>query len=67
MRWEQSLEERYAWLTVPVFARRLLDGLPYPECMMLLATAYRDVAAVHPEPRTATALAFTATVEHASA
>jgi SAM-dependent methyltransferase len=67
LRWEQSLEERYAWLTVPVFARRLLDGLPYPECMMLLATAYRDVAAVHPEPRTATALAFTATVEHASA
>jgi len=67
LRWEQSLEERYAWLTVPVFARRLLDDLPYPECMMLLAKAYRDVAVAHPEPRTATALAFAATAEHASA
>jgi trans-aconitate methyltransferase len=69
LRWEQSLEERYAWLTVPVFARhlqRLLDGLPYPECMTVLAKAYRDIADVHPEPRTATALAFAATMEHAS-
>jgi SAM-dependent methyltransferase len=70
LRWEQSLDERYAWLTVPVFARhlqRLLGGLPYPECMALLAEAQRDVAVTHPEPRTATALAYAATAEHASA
>lgn len=67
LRWEQSLEERYAWLTVPVFARRLFDGLPYPECMTLLAKAHRDVAVVHPETRTATTLAFVATAEHTSA
>lgn len=70
LRWEQSLDERYAWLTVPVFARNLqhlLGGLPYPECMTLLANAYRHVAVTHPEPRTAVTLAFAATAEHASA
>lgn len=70
LRWEQSLEERYAWLQVPVFARnlqRLLGGLPYPECMTLLAKAYHDVGVTNPEPRTATALAFAATAEHVHA
>jgi SAM-dependent methyltransferase len=68
LRWEQSLEERYAWLQVPVFARNLLlGGLPYPECMTLLAKAYREVAVTHPEPRAATAVAFAATAEHADA
>jgi SAM-dependent methyltransferase len=62
LRFEQSLEERYAWLTVPVFARRLqrLFGLPYPECMALLSTAYRDVSLSHPQPVTATWVAFAA-------
>jgi SAM-dependent methyltransferase len=66
LRWEQSLEERYAWLTVPVFARNLqhlLGGLPYPEAMTLLADAYRHVAVTHPEPRVAVTVAFAATAE----
>ena len=41
-----SLEERYAWLTVPVFARSLLGGLPYPECMTLRAIRHTARAAV---------------------
>jgi SAM-dependent methyltransferase len=68
LRYPQSLEERYAWLTVPVFARRLqrlFGGLSYAECMALLAAAYRDVAASHPEPVTATWVAFAATAEPA--
>jgi SAM-dependent methyltransferase len=68
LRWEQSLEERYAWLTVPVFARNLqylLGGLPYPEVMTLLADAYRHVAVTHPEPRAAVTVAFAATAEQA--
>ena len=67
LRFEQSLEERYAWLTVPVFAWRLqrLFGLPYPECMALLSAAYRDVSASHPEPVTATWVTFVATARPA--
>ena len=67
LRFEQSLEERYAWLTVPVFARRLqrLFGLPYPECMALLSTAYHDVSVSYPEPVTATWVAFAATAVRA--
>jgi SAM-dependent methyltransferase len=68
LRFEQSLEERLAWLTVPVFARRLqrLFGLPYPECMALLSAAYRDVSASHPEPLTVTWVAFAAIAGPAS-
>jgi hypothetical protein len=68
LRWEQSLEERYAWLTVPVFAsnlQHLLGGLPYPEGMTLLAHAYRQVAVTHPEPRAAVTVVFAATAEQA--
>jgi len=62
LRWQQSLEERYAWLSVPVFARYLPGGLPYPEGSRLLADAYRQVAVTHPEPRTAVTVAFAAQV-----
>lgn len=68
LRWEQSLEERYAWLQVPVFAgnlRHMLGGLPYPQCMTLLADAYRHVAVARPEPRAAVTVAFAATAQHA--
>lgn len=63
LRYAQTLEERYAWLTIPVFAERLqrLFGVSYEECMVLLASAYRDVAVSHPEPVTATWIAFAAT------
>jgi SAM-dependent methyltransferase len=69
LRWEQSLEERCAWLTVPVFAQtlqHLLGGLSYGEAMTLLADAYRQVAVTHPEPRAAVAVAFAATAERAA-
>jgi SAM-dependent methyltransferase len=62
LRWEQSLEERYAWLKVPVFARSLLGGLPYQDGLTLLADAYHQVALTHPEPRTAVTVAFAAQV-----
>lgn len=64
LRWEQSLEERYAWLQLPVFSgslQRALGGLPYPQCRTLLARAYRHVTVTRPEPRTAVAVTFIAT------
>jgi SAM-dependent methyltransferase len=69
LRWEQTLEERYAWLQVPIFARNLqhlLGDLPYPEAMTLLADAYRQVAVTHPDPRAAVTVAFVATAERAA-
>ena len=69
LRYAQDLEERHAWLKVPVFARRLqrlFGGLSYSECAALLETAYRDVAVSHPEPLTATWVAFAATAQRIS-
>jgi SAM-dependent methyltransferase len=63
LRFGQRLEERYAWLAVPVFAGRLqrLLGASCAETMTVLATAYRDVAASDPRPLPATWVAFAAT------
>jgi SAM-dependent methyltransferase len=66
LRYQQSLEERYAWLMVPVFARRLrrLFGEPsYQEYTALLTAAYLDVAVSRPQPVTASWVAFAATAE----
>jgi SAM-dependent methyltransferase len=39
-----------AWLSVPVFTKYYLPGLPYQDRMDVLAQAYARLAAVQPEP-----------------
>ncbi len=60
LRYQASLEEQHAWLSIPIFTLRPLGGLSYEQRKNVLDEAYQRLTDSRPEPATTEWMAFTA-------